>query len=94
VWEVSTRIRQRVIPRQYVGARPDPHVPTGWTSLVSLGCVGWDGVQVIPWGSVAGYTMRDHRGAPHTKVTYGGRDGLRLPLSDSRAQAAASMNLF
>jgi len=31
-----TRSRQRVIPRWGMGARPNPHGPTGYTSLVSL----------------------------------------------------------
>ena len=38
------------IPRWCMGARPNPHVPTGMVSLVSLECVRGDGVQVIHCG--------------------------------------------
>ena len=45
-------------------------------SLVSLQAIRGDGgCRLDLAGSVAGYTLRDHRGPPPTTVTHGGRDG-------------------
>ena len=47
----ATRTRQRVsIPRRCMGARPNRHVSTGYTPLVSLDAVRGNGVQVIHGG--------------------------------------------
>ena len=62
------------------------HQTTGYTSLVH----GWQtrahwdggdgGCRLDLAGSVAGYTLRDHRGPPPTKVTHGGMDGRFDPV--------------
>ena len=54
----TTCTRQRAITRRGMVARPSPHVPTGYTSLVTLyEAVGEDVLQVIPCGSAVCYTL-------------------------------------
>ena len=64
----TTRTRQRVLPLGCMCARPNSHVPTGYTSLVSLETDRGDGLQVIPCrvgcvpcGVIAGPLMQDRR---------------------------------
>ena len=66
------------IPRWCMGARPNPHVPTGMVSLVSLECVRGDGVQVIHCGIGCMLYLAGSPRAPLTKATHGGSDGLVL----------------
>ena len=56
------RTRLRVIPRRCMGTRPNPHVPTGYTSLVSLYVEAGGGyvVQVIPCGVTGGPDYQSH----------------------------------
>ena len=89
-----TRTRQRIIPRRCMGARPNPHVPTGYTSLVSLykEVVCGDGVQVIPCGVGCRLYLAVSPVGPLTKATHnGGWDIIgmvMLPRMHSIATAA------
>ena len=69
-----TRTRHRVILRRCMCARPNPHVPMGYTSLVSLyvEAVCGYGVQVIPCGVACMLYLVDSPVGPLTKASHNG----------------------
>ena len=98
-----TRTHHRVILRRCMCARPNPHVPMGYTSLVSLyvEAVFGYGVQVIPCGVGCMLYLVGSPVGPLTKASHNGgcRNGrwgviftFMLLLINSIATAAYAVN--
>ena len=88
-----TRTRHKVLLRRCMCARPNTHVPMGYTSLVSLyvDAVCGYGVQVIPCGVGCVLYLAGSPVGPLTKASHNG--GCRmLLLMNSIASRAYSMN--
>ena len=79
--EGLARTRHRVILRRCMCARPNPHVPMGYTSLVSLyvEAVFGYGVQVIPCGVGCMLYLVGSPVGPLTKASHNG--GCHAPLA-------------
>ena len=101
--EGLARTRHRVILRRCMCARPNPHVPMGYTSLVSLyvEAVFGYGVQVIPCGVGCMLYLVGSPVGPLTKASHNGGcrnegwDGIStvmLALINSKATAANDLN--
>ena len=91
---VLTRTRHKVILRRCMCARPNTHVPMGYTSLVSLyvDAVCGYGVQVIPCGVGCVLYLAGSPVGPLTKASHNG--GCRmLLLMISIAISAYSVNI-
>ena len=99
-----TRTRHRVILRRCMCARPNPHVPMGYTSLVSLyvEAVCGYGVQVIPCGVGCMLYLVGSPVCPLTKASHNGgclkerwdvTRMARLHFINSIATAAYDLNI-